>query len=160
MRSKQLIIGLMLVAALLLSVGMEVQAGCPSPVPTCASSGDVSVLDDIFGCTLVTTSPSGLITVGILEYMFDGAGDTMLVQTTNSNAPSGTTFMPWTEPSNGSYCINSDNQTGYITPATGCPVAFIRDVTSTFGGQVEVRLLDTTQNLASVAVCESQSLPN
>jgi hypothetical protein len=154
MRSKQLLVGLVLMTALLMSVGAGVHAACPSPLPACATSGNVAVLDDTFGCTLITTSPSGLITVGILEYSFDGSGDTALVQTTNNNAPTGTTFMPWTTESAGSYCINSDNHTGYIFPASGCPLAYIIDV-----GPNEVRLLDTTQNLASTAVCESQTLP-
>ena len=132
---------------LLMSVGAGVQAACPS---VSCSGGDVSFVFGTFGCTLITTAPSGQVTVGILEYSFDGAGDTSLVQTTNSNAPSGTTFMPWTPEADGSYCINDDDTTGYIMPGTGCPVAFVVTVLGN-----EIRLLDTTQNLASTAVCES-----
>lgn len=138
---------LVIATAVLASVGAEVNAACPTP--TCATSGDESLLDGTFGCTLVSTASSGLVTVSVIQLNFDGLGDvSSAIQTTNKNAASGTTFVPWTSLGAGTYCINTD-QTGYIFPATGCPMAYIVDTALT-----EIRTLDSTQNLASTAVCE------
>jgi len=124
-----------------------VRAACPAP--TCSSSGDATLLAGTFGCTLVATSSSGVVTVTVSQLNFDGAGNmTSAILTTNNNAASGSTFSPWTSQGAGTYCINT-NQTGYIFPATGCPFAYIIDTI-----QTEIRTLDSTQNLASTAVCE------
>jgi len=157
MRRTVFLMPLMMALAVLWMDGAEVNAAavCPSPAPTCKTSGDVTLLVGTYGCTLVSTNSSGVVTVVVSELVFDGFGDmNNQIQATNNNG-AGKTFSPWIDQGAGTYCINT-NQTGYIFPATGCPLAFTVDTlddTGTF--YAEVRTLDSTQNLAAVAVCEN-----
>lgn len=126
----------------------NVYAACPAP--TCTTGGDDSQLAGTFGCTTIATDSNGVVTAIVSQLNFDGAGNvTSAIQTLNKNAATGSTFIAWTSQGAGTYCINKNKQTGYIFPASGCPFSFIIDTVLT-----EVRTLDSTQNLASVGVCE------
>ena len=81
------------------------------------------------------------------------------VQTSNNNSASGTTFVPWTNSNLGTYCLNNNN-TGYIFPNGQCPLPFIADsidFTRTF--YAELRIIDSTENLAATLVCENLTPP-
>jgi len=138
----------MIAMAMMFANAAGVYAACPAP--TCTTGGDDTLLAGTFGCTVVITDSTGVVTAIVSQLNFDGAGNmTSAIQTTNKNAATGSTFIAWTSQGAGTYCLNKNKQTGYIFPATGCPQAFVIDTM-----QTEVRTLDSTQNLASVGVCE------
>jgi len=154
MRRTVFLMPLMVALAILWMDSAEVNAACPTP--TCATLGDLTLVSGTYGCTLVSTASNGLVTVVVSQLVFDGAGNmNNRIQATNNNG-AGTTFSPWIDQGAGTYCINK-NKTGYIFPATpACPIAFIVDALSldlTF--YTELRTLDSTENLAAVAVCEN-----
>jgi hypothetical protein len=149
---------LLLALALATIAGLRGEAKAAScPTVTCTpGGGDPSLFTaGTFGCTLVSTSSGGVITVSLVEIGSDGAGNiNQFATATNNTNGSGTTFTDWTSKgTNGTYCLNPD-QSGYIFPpaAAGiCPFAIFIDISG-----FEVRLLDSTQNTAAAAVCEMQ----
>ena len=158
MRRTVFLMPLMVALAILWMDGAEVNAAavCPSPAPTCTTSGNLTFVSGTYGCTLVSTASNGSVTVVVSQLVFDGFGNmNNQIQATNNNG-AGTTFSPWIDLGAGTYCINT-NKTGYIFPATpGCPIAFIVDAINLDGTSYdEVRTLDSTENLAAVAVCEN-----
>ena len=127
---------------------------CPSPAPSCTTSGTLSnFYSGTYGCTLITTNSTGGVQVQLLTITSDGAGNISGQAAVNNNNPSGTTFSGFTALTTGAtYCLNTDN-TGYIFLAGGgCPLALVIDYYSE-----EVRLIDTTENQAGAMTCRTQS---
>lgn len=159
MKRMLLLIPLLMTLALLWRNGGEVNAAatCPSPVPSCTSSGTLSDLIGDFACTLVGTYSDGSVHVSLLELEFNGDGTgTALNQSSNNNS-TGNTFSSWASPGALTYCLNTDagalqtapSATGFLTlPGAACPIAIIID-----DGEDEVRLLDSSLNRALVGVC-------
>lgn len=150
-------ISLMAAAAILLAsqiAGAAAGPTCPSPAPTCTSSGTLSNFAfGTYGCTLITTNSAGGVQVQLLTITSDGAGNISGQAATNSNNPSGTTFSTFTALTTGAtYCLNTDD-TGYIFLAGGgCPLALAIDFF-----REEVRLIDTTENQAGAMTCRIQT---
>ena len=149
---------IMAALALLWGGTAEVRAATCPPTPSCSTSDDTTVgfIFGTYGCTEVMTSPTHQVTVIVSQLDFDGAGTMdVSVKTSNTNAASGSTFSPWANGVLGTYCLNTTNL-GYIFPNTGCAIPFIADsIDDTNSFFVEIRLLDSTENLAAVAVCEN-----
>jgi hypothetical protein len=143
--------------ALLIATMMAPKTGvgaetCPSPAPTCSSSGTPSDLFGTFGCTVVTTDVTGEVTVDLMKLDADGAGNISGSIVSNSNG-SGSTFVDFSPISGATYCLNTDD-TGYmfgLGPLTACPVALIID--DLLG---EVRLIKTTETDAGAITCRAQ----
>jgi len=156
MRRMSFALPLMLSLAFLFGYGTQAKAvTCPSPTPSCSTGGNPGDLIGTFGCTLVSTSSSGQITVSLLQIGADGNSNINdFAVVTNSNSGSGNTFVDWnTKSGTGTYCLNTD-LTGYIFPPASagiCPFAIFVDISG-----FEIRLLDSTQNNAGAAVCELQ----
>lgn len=154
---KARVISLMSAVALLL-VWQIAAAGasgptCPSPAPSCTSSGSLGDLSGTYACTLITTNSAGGTQVQLLTITSDGEGDISGQVASNNNNASGTTFSTFTALTTGAtYCLNTDD-TGYIFLAGGaCPLALAIDFF-----QEEVRLIDTTENQAGAMTCRTQS---
>jgi len=169
MKRMLLLVPLIIMLALLWRNGGEVNAAsaCPSPSPSCASTGTSTDLSGTLACTIVTTQSNGEVKVSLAQLTSAGDGTiSSFFTVTNNNAASGSTFTTWTNKGTGTYCINSDESTGFIFPPSGanaCPLALVIDATSSstsvLPGTViatEARLLDSTQNTAGTAVCELQ----
>ncbi len=126
---------------------------CPSPLPTCSSSGPLSDLPaGSYACTGVTTRSDGIVKGEIVLVTSDGAGNISGKSAQNKNDSVGTTFKDFSQISS-TYCVNTDD-TGYITPSptsNGCPLAFVID-----SGRTEARLLSTEENQAQVLACKKQ----
>jgi len=153
MKRSTFALSLALALAMTIGLGAEVKAACPTV--SCSSAGNPGDFIGTFGCTLVSTSSSGLITVSLLQIASDGNSNiTAYAVVNNSNNGSGNTFVDWnTKSGTGTYCLNTD-LTGYIFPPASagiCPFAIFVDISG-----FEVRLLDSTQNNAGAAVCELQ----
>lgn len=149
------VISLMAATAMLLAsqiAGAATSPACPSPAPSCSSTGTLTDFLGLYGCTLVTTNSTGGVQVQLLTIDADGAGNISGQMASNNNSPSGTTFSAFTALAEGAtYCLNTDD-TGYIFLAGGgCPLALaIDDLLS------EVRLIDTTENQAGAMTCRAQ----
>ena len=118
---------------------------------------------DSYSCTLVGLDGSGFPKVGLVVVTLtstgDGTGTTSGFQAQNTNNPnSSPTFKDFTSLS-GTYCINSDNTTGYLNPgstnANSCPVAI---AFSSVDGvtDAQFRTVDSTENRVSFTVCRAQ----
>ena len=143
--------------------------GCPSPAPTCSTSGTLSDFCGVQGllifqyaCTVVGSYSDGSVHVSLLVLGSTNCnGDiSTYEQTSNFNASSGSTFSGWANvgTQTGSYCLNDDD-TGYLFPPSGqglCPMAIVVDSAYNPSGQPELRLMDTTENRAQVGVCQAQ----
>jgi len=154
MRRTLFILSMVVALAMLGGSSVEVKAACPSV--SCEAGGNPGLFTGTFGCTIITTLPSGQVNVAVAQIVADGNGGiTSFTQTTNNNSSSGSTFSAWPGSptfTNGTYCLSPD-QSGYITPpgSFGCPFAIYVDLSGT-----EVRLMDSTGNTAGAAVCELQ----
>jgi hypothetical protein len=125
-------------------------ATCPSPAPSCSSSGTLSDFSGTFGCTDVITFTTGQVEVDMLKLVSDGAGNISGSVVSNSNN-TGTTFTDFTAITAGAtYCLNTDD-TGYVFGVGGCPFALIVD--DALG---EVRLMHTAEGVAGALVCRLQ----
>jgi len=158
-----LLVPLIIMLALLWRNGGEVNAAsaCPSRSPSCTSAGTSTDFEGTVACTLVSTQSNGQVKVSLAQITSNGAGSiTSFITVNNNNAANGSTFTTWTSQGAGTYCLNSDD-TGFLFPASGCPLALVLDATTTntltgLTQATEARLLDTTQNTAGTAVCELQ----
>jgi len=154
---KARVISLMAAAAILLAsqiAGAAAGPTCPSPAPTCTSSGTLSDFPSgTYGCTLITSNSAGGVQVQLLTITSDGAGNISGQAATNNNNASGTTFSTFTALTSGAtYCLNTDD-TGFIFLAGGgCPLALAVDFF-----HEEVRLIDTTENQAGAMTCRIQT---
>jgi hypothetical protein len=127
---------------------------CPSPAPSCTSSGTLGTLSGTFTCTMIGTRSDGVVKAQLILVDADGSGSMSVSMVSNSNDSStSATFGDFSAPITASYCINSDNTTGYITPPSGngCPLAFVID-----NGNAEVRLLNSDEQRAETGVCHKQ----
>ncbi len=130
---------------------------CPSPAPSCSSSGTLSDLNGNYACSQVKTNSSGVISVSIGLLTYDGNGNVSNLQAKNNNGTSTTTFQAFEVSNPGTYCLNTD-KTGYIFPSTsssGCPTAFIID-NGNGTANSEVRQMDSTENAAKLMTCRKQ----
>jgi len=135
---------------------------CPSPSPTCAKAGTV-IISGSYSCTEVGLDGSGFPKVGLLVVTLtstgDGIGTISGFQAQNTNDPnSSPTFKDFAALSS-SYCINSDNTTGYLSPgstnASSCPVAIA--FSSVDGvANAQFRSVDSTENRVEATVCRAQ----
>lgn len=155
MRRTLFLIPLMLVLAVMCGSVAQVNATCPTV--SCASGGtnNSDICDDnsdastTYGCTIVTTSSTGTVQTAVAYLTFDCSGGVSAYHQASNNNGSGTTFSNWaSKGTTGTYCLNSDD-TGYITPPSGCPYAIMLDAYAS-----ELRMLDTTPNTAGAGVCE------
>lgn len=156
---KARVISLMAAAAMLLvsqtAGAAAVGPTCPSPAPSCTSSGTLSDFSPgTYGCTLITTNSAGGVQVQLLTITSDGQGDISGQAAVNNNNAAGTTFSAFTALTAGAtYCLNTDDS-GYIFLAGGgCPLALVIDFF-----QEEVRLIDTTENQAGAMTCRIQTV--
>jgi len=151
---KERVISLMAATAMLLASQIANGQTCPSPAPSCSSSGTLTDFSGTYSCTLVTTNSTGGVEVQLLTFNADGAGNISGgMGASNNNSSSGTTFSAFTALNNATYCLNTDD-TGYIFKAAGsggCPLALAIDDSLS-----EVRLIDTTENTAGAMTCRAQ----
>ncbi len=123
---------------------------CPSPAPTCSSSGVLSDFSGAFACTWISTATTGELKVQLVTLNADGAGNISGTRASNSDG-TGSTFVDFGPPASGAtYCLNSDD-TGYIFGLFGCPWTLVID--DTLG---EVRLIETTETNAGAITCRAQ----
>lgn len=132
--------------------GVANGATCPSPAPTCSTSGTFS--GGNFNCTDVATNSSGGVRVGLLVLSISaaasGSGTFSGELTQNRNDSTITTTFSQQAVS-GTYCINSDDVTGVVTPSMGCALVFALD-----SGATEMRLIDSGEQKAEATVCRKQ----
>lgn len=129
---------------------------CPSPLPTCTSSGLLSdFAAGTYACTGVKTNSDGQTKTSLLIITSNGAGSLTGKQAQNTNAPDPSTYKDFSAIS-ATYCVNTDD-TGYLTPGgnSGCPIAFVLD-NGGAGPRTEARLIDSTENTAEAVVCKKQ----
>jgi hypothetical protein len=125
---------------------------CPSPTPSCSGAGLFA--GGNFGCTGVRTDSDGIVRAEVFSFSISpavgGAGTASTDLTSNDNSSSGTTFKDFSPQSGITYCVNSDDTTGYFFYPTEseCPHAFVIDE----GGN-ELRLLNSEENAAHVITC-------
>ncbi len=129
--------------------GLAIAATCPSPLPTCTSSGTLADFSGSFACSSVRTDSSGTVKTAILLINSAGNGTGAASIAQNDNSTSTTTYQDFTAQTF-TCCVNA-NDTGYLTPTDGCPVAFVIDDAKT-----EVRLLDSSENRAELLTCKKQ----
>jgi hypothetical protein len=129
--------------------GLASAATCPSPAPTCTTSGALTDLSASYACTSVRTDSDGTVKTAILlvNSLGNGTGSVLIAQ--NDNSTSTTTYQDFTAQTF-NYCVNT-NDTGYLTPTGECPVAFVID-----DGKTEVRLLNSAENRAELLTCKKQ----
>jgi hypothetical protein len=130
---------------------------CPSPTPSCTSSGsNQGDLSGTFACSQVETHSDSTVKVAVSLITADGSGNITLLQAGNSNQTSPTTFQDFATLTGISYCVNTDD-TGYLFPpgGGGCPLAFIID-NGNGTAHSEVRLMDSTENRAVLLTCKKQ----
>jgi hypothetical protein len=149
--------------ALILNVltGVAGATSCPSPSPTCATTGTVTISGS-YSCTSVGLNANGdpIVRVSVLSFASsgDGVGTISLLDASNTNDPSSSPSYQDFASSTGTYCINADNTTGYLNPgSTGknCPLAIA--FTSANGvPDAQFRSIDSAENNVEALTCRAQ----
>ncbi len=131
-------------------------SNCPSPAPTCTSTGALTDFQGTYACSEVETDSTNTTTVGITLITSEGTGSLTVLAAKNNNSTSTTTFQDFKTSTGISYCVNTDD-TGYaFSPAdNGCPMAFIID-NGNGTAHSEIRLLDSTESTAKLVTCKIQ----
>jgi len=128
---------------------------CPSPAPSCSPGGNpADFTKGNYACSGVQTDSTNTVEVGITLLTSTGSGGLTILQAKNNNSTSTTTFQDFTTEIGITYCVNTDD-TGYASSPTGCPMAFIID-NGNGTARSEVRLLDSTENIAKLVTCKIQ----
>ncbi|HYA35326.1 MAG TPA: hypothetical protein VEF03_06890 [Candidatus Binataceae bacterium] len=150
----RIILGFIALGSLLLTANLSNAGTCPNPLPGCTSSGTLADFTGNFGCTAVTTNvPNGgfaPVKASVLLISPDGKGNFAGKEAQNSNDPSvSNTYQDFTTVG-GMYCVNTDD-TGYLFPTGGCPIAFVID-----SGKQELRGIDSSEQRAGAMTCREQ----
>ncbi|MGD0074267.1 MAG: hypothetical protein ABSD31_07970 [Candidatus Binataceae bacterium] len=147
---KSLLLALALV--FVLPVAARASGSCPSTI-TC--TGASLPLSGYYSCLQAGGSSDGSTKVQVLVVSFTSGEDSFSAAAAkNSNASSGTTYSDFSgNTATGTYCLNSDNTTGFLTPSGGgsCQSALTYSQTNK-----QLRLIDTEDGRATVAVCKAQ----
>ncbi len=146
-----LVMAIMTVPMVTHAANAQSGATCPSPAPNCTSSG--TLFNASYGCTEISTDSSNTVRASIILVQFTSSGTVSSEVAHNDNSTNTTTFKDFTAQSGLTYCINSDQSTGYIfqPTGTGCPLAFVID-----NGGTELRFLESQENLAAAGTCRKQ----
>ncbi len=162
MKRTLLFVPLVIMVAMLWRAGggadAALAATCPSPAPSCSSSGldvcaSVGASPCSFACTIVGNRSDGTH-ASVAVITLNSGAVTAVNAAKNDSSGGATTFSAFSSQWTGTYCINSDNITGYLVPTspTGiCPIALVYNPSI-----LEMRLLDSSENRGEVGVCEAE----
>jgi len=153
--------------ALILDLGVARAQTCPSPLPSCSSSGSTTLaqVSGTYVCTQVGVNNANTVSGAVAVATFSGTSGaggpgigTGTANSANNNNGTGSTFTDFSGPIPITYCVNTDG-TGYIfpppPPSGACPLAAVFD--DAVGGVFqEGRLIDTTEGNAEAIVCSHQ----
>jgi hypothetical protein len=153
------VIPFLTLASLMLTAGIvRAQSSCPSV--SCTSTGSLSLLSGSYGCTEVQAQADGTVKLGVVRVTFTPAtGLVKGVAANNGNQSSGNTYSDFSANNLGaSYCVNSDNTTGYLIPEAGlgCPLALVAGSVDKAGVATQIRLINTKQQKSDTVVCKLQ----